>query len=122
MMNTPRSSHAGLYEKIRWYLDTQKIYLDRELSLVKFSSIVGTNTTYLSNTVNEMFGCNLKTLINWYRVQYAKEMLRRGICRLKDIPFVCGFASKSTFYASFKRCEGITPNHFMNTCGSEKSE
>ena len=69
------NSHTGLYEKIRWYLDYQKIYLDRELSLVKFSSIVGTNTTYLSNTVNEMFGCNLKTLINWYRVQYAKERL-----------------------------------------------
>ena len=59
-----------------------------------------------------MFGCNLKTLINWYRVQYAKEMLRRGICRLKDIPFVCGFASKST-------CEGITPNHFMSACHKE---
>lgn len=77
---------------------------------------MGTNTTYLSNTVNEMFGCNLKSLINWYRVQYAKEVLRRGICRLKDIPFVCGFVSKSTFYASFKRCEGITPNRFMNIC------
>ncbi len=38
------NSHTGLYEKIRWYLDYQKIYLDRELSLVKFSSIVGTNT------------------------------------------------------------------------------
>lgn len=86
------------------------------LPLIQACSIVGTNTTYLSNTVNEMFGCNLKSLINWYRVQYAKEVLRRGICRLKDIPFVCGFASKSTFYASFKRCEGITPNRFMNIC------
>ena len=105
-----------LYQKVLKYLDDHKVYLDRELSLSKFSSIVGTNTTYLSNTVNEMFGCNLKSLINWYRVQYAKEVLRRGICRLKDIPFVCGFASKSTFYASFKRCEGITPNRFMNIC------
>lgn len=89
--------------------------------LLKGGSVMGTNTTYLSNTVNEMFGCNLKTLINWYRVQYAKEMLRRGICRLKDIPFVCGFASKSTFYVSFKRCEGVTPNHFISACNSEKN-
>ena len=42
MSATPRHSHTGLYEKIRWYLENQKIYLDRELSLVKFSSIVGT--------------------------------------------------------------------------------
>ena len=42
LKNNLDNSHTGLYEKIRWYLDNQKIYLDRELSLVKFSSIVGT--------------------------------------------------------------------------------
>ena len=92
------------------------IFLAVRLQVAEGRVVVGTNTTYLSNTVNEMFGCNLKSLINWYRVQYAKDVLRRGICRLKDIPFVCGFASKSTFYASFKRCEGITPNHYVSTC------
>ena len=75
---------------------------------------MGTNTTYLSNTVNEMFGCNLKSLINWYRVQYAKEVLRRGICRLKDIPFVCGFASKSVFYVAFRKVVGMTPLQYIS--------
>ena len=74
--------------------------------------IVGTNTTYLSNAVNDFFGCNLKTLINWCRVQHAKEMLALRTCRLKDIPFASGFSSKSTFYVAFKLCEGMTPNQY----------
>ncbi len=75
---------------------------------------MGTNTTYLSNAVNDFFGCNLKTLINWYRVQYAKVVLDKHIYRLKDVPFVCGFSSKSTFYVAFKRCEGMTPNQYLS--------
>lgn len=82
--------------------------------LTSYSLVVGTNTTYLSNAVNGFFGCNLKSLINWYRVQYAKEILDKHIYRLKDVPFVCGFSSKSTFYVSFKRCEGMTPNQYAN--------
>lgn len=74
--------------------------------------VVGTNTTYLSNAVNDFFGCNLKTLINWCRVQHAKEMLALRTCRLKDIPFASGFSSKSTFYVAFKLCEGMTPNQY----------
>ncbi len=100
--------------KILQCLNQKRVYLDRNLSLAKFSSIVGTNTTYLSNAVNDYFGCNLKSLINWYRVQYAKIMLNKHIYRLKDIPYICGFSSKSTFYVAFKRCEGMTPNQYLS--------
>lgn len=83
---------------------------------------MGTNTTYLSNAVNDFFCCNFKLLINWYRVQYAKEILRKHIYRLKDVPFVCGFSSKSTFYVSFKRCEGMTPNQYIHQVNKHAGE
>lgn len=74
---------------------------------------MGTNTTYLSNAVNQIFGCNLKSLLNWYRVQYAKRMLTCYTYKLKDIPFICGFSSKSTFYVAFRKYEGITPYQYV---------
>lgn len=40
----PDSSQTELYKKILQCLNVHKVYLDRELSLTKFSSIVGTNT------------------------------------------------------------------------------
>lgn len=111
----PKGRGSEVCLKILQCLNQKRVYLDRNLSLAKFSSIVGTNTTYLSNAVNDYFGCNLKSLINWYRVQYAKMMLDKRIYRLKDIPYICGFSSKSTFYVAFKRCEGMTPNQYLST-------
>lgn len=110
----PEGRSGELCKKILQYLGSNKIYLDKRLSLAKFSSVVGTNTTYLSNAVNQVFHCNVKTLINWYRVQYAKTVLSKKMYSLKDIPFVCGFSSKSTFYSAFRKYEGITPYQYMH--------
>ncbi len=90
-------------------LQEKQLFLDSNLSLTKFCVVVGTNTTYLSNAVNKCLGCNLKCLINWYRIQYAKSLLRNDAKNLNGLPAACGFASKSAFYASFKKVEGITP-------------
>ncbi|MEQ3385377.1 helix-turn-helix domain-containing protein, partial [Phocaeicola dorei] len=69
-----------IYKSILYNLEIRKVYLDSKLSLEKFSSIVGTNTTYLSNAVNNYFGCNFKRLINSYRVARAKELLDGKDC------------------------------------------
>ena len=69
-----------IYKSILYNLEIRKVYLDSKLSLEKFSSIVGTNTTYLSNAVNNYFGCNFKQLLNKYRVEYAKpHFLKREL-------------------------------------------
>ena len=109
----PEGKGGEVCRKMLHYLNQKRVYLDRNLSLAKFSSIVGTNTTYLSNAVNQIFGCNLKSLLNWYRVQYAKRMLTCYTYKLKDIPFICGFSSKSTFYVAFRKYEGITPYQYV---------
>jgi AraC-like DNA-binding protein len=101
-------------QSILHQLDINKVYLDPKLSLTKFCSIVGTNTTYFSNAVNHRFGCNLKHLINWYRIRYAKSLLRNTEGKMQNIPAACGFASKSAFYASFKKLEGVTPIQYIH--------
>lgn len=35
-----------IYNKVKYRLEEEKVFLDPNLSLVRFSSIVGTNTTY----------------------------------------------------------------------------
>jgi YesN/AraC family two-component response regulator len=87
--------------------------LDSELSLKKFSVMIDTNQTYLSNVVNKYFNCNLKELLNTYRVEYAKELLHAGKCSLEELPQRCGFASRSAFYASFSKIVGMSPLRFL---------
>lgn len=98
-----------IYERVLYNLDIKKVYLDPTLSLIKFSSIVGTNTTYLSNTINRNFGCNFKTLINKYRVEACKVMLGMKELSVKDVACRSGFSSVSAFYASFKKATGVSP-------------
>ncbi len=116
----------ALCKKVLYHLNINKVYLDSTLSLTKFSSIVGTNTTYLSNAINEGFGCNLKYLVNWYRIQYAKTLLKECQDKVCRMPSMCGFASKSAFYASFKKMERITPLQYMienmNTINERKEK
>ena len=62
-----------IYKEVLYNMDSKQIYLDPSLSLIKLSSAIGTNTTYLSNSINKYFGCNFKTLINRYRVEHCKK-------------------------------------------------
>ena len=82
-----------------------------------FCIIVGTNTSYLSGVVNGCFSCNLKTLVNRYRIEYAKELLVSQKCNLHEIPRLCGFSSRSAFYAAFQRLEGKIPMACLR-CGN----
>ena len=102
-----------LERKVKLYLEEKKIYLDPKMSLQKFSSLTSTNTTYLSNTVNDCFGCNFRVLLNRYRIEQAKHMMvgERGL--VKDLYKRCGFTSRSVFYASFKSMTGKTPSEYL---------
>ena len=105
------NQEVHIYKEVLYNLDSKQIYLDPSLSLIKLSSVVGTNTTYLSNSINKDCGCNFKTLINKYRIEYCKKLLGNNSMSIpiKEIAKKCGFSSVSAFYASFKKVTGISP-------------
>lgn len=109
-----------IYENILYVLNDQKIYLDAQLNLTKLSQILFTNTTYLSRVINIFFKCNLKTLLNKYRINYAKELLKEEECDIRSLPAKCGFVSRSTFYSAFTKFEHITPSNFRSRIQSLK--
>ncbi|WP_455663729.1 helix-turn-helix domain-containing protein [Phocaeicola sp.] len=109
-----RKIDCDIYKCILYQLEIRQAFLDAELSLKKLSMIIDTNQTYLSNVINRYFGCNLKELVNTYRVEYAKELLRSGRYPLDLVPRHCGFASKSAFYAAFKKIVGMSPLHYLS--------
>ena len=103
-----RKVDCNIYKGILYQLEIRQVFLDTSLSLKKLSALLETNQTYLSNVVNKYFGCNLKELVNTYRVEYAKELLCSRRCALTELPCSCGFASKSAFYSAFSRIVGVS--------------
>ena len=108
-----RKVDLDIYKSLLYFLEIKQVFLDPKLSLKKLSMMIETNQTYLSNVINRYFGCCLKKLVNSYRIEYAKELLRAGNCPLKELPQRSGFTSKSAFYAAFGRQSGYTPKRYM---------
>ncbi|WP_347280306.1 AraC family transcriptional regulator, partial [uncultured Phocaeicola sp.] len=78
----------------------------------KYQIVSGTNTTYLSNVVNHYFKCNLKTLVNRCRVEYAKLLLRKEKYTADELIKLCGFTSRSVFYSAFTKEVGTVPSRY----------
>jgi len=95
------------------YLEVKKIFLEPNISLIKFSMEVGTNTTYLSNIINQYYKCNFHSVINNYRIQYAKKILLEGKFNVTEVAIESGFTSRSAFFSAFQRIEGTSPLNFI---------
>ena len=108
-----RKVDCDIYKGILYQLEIRQVFLDISLSLPRLGELLGTNQTYLSNVVNKYFGRNFKELVNSYRVEYAKELLRADRCGLDKMPERCGFKSKSAFYAAFGKITGMSPLYYQ---------
>ena len=106
-----------LYKNVLYQFEERKIYLMPDISLIKLSQIVGTNTSYLSSVVNQYFRMNFRKLVNTYRIGYAKRLLRERkdeeAMRLEEIIQLSGYSARSVFYDAFYRVVGMTPQQYM---------
>ena len=103
----------SIYSAIR-YTSSSEFAISLFVSVIHIFFVSGTNTTYLSNAVNNYFGCNFKRLINSYRVVRAKELLDSKDCPVNELFSRCGFASKSVFYVAFRKVVGMTPLQYIS--------
>ncbi len=96
-----RPIDGSIYKGILYLLEVRQVFLDSSLSLKVLSAMLETNQTYLSQVVNR------------YRVEYAKELLRSGRCPMEEVPVRSGFGSKSPFYVAFGKVTGMTPRQYV---------
>jgi PAS domain S-box-containing protein len=109
-----------LYDQLKKRLETDKLYLNAELSLKVVADLLNTNTKYLSQVVNHQAGLNFQQFVNVYRVEEAKRKIVNDSLSnltLYGIALQCGFKNKSTFYKVFKETTGVTPKDFVRTRG-----
>lgn len=92
-----------------------KLFLDPNINLLKVAKLLGTNTSYLSYVINRFYSLSFNELINHYRLEHARTLLKEMSDKytIEHIAAQAGFKSKSTFYRLFKSKYGITPKEFM---------
>jgi AraC-like DNA-binding protein len=102
-------------QKLISYVEKDKPYLDRDLSIHHLSLRTGIPRHYITQILNENYNRNFFTFINEYRV---KEVIERfsdpkyNNYTILAIAFDAGFNSKATFNSIFKSQTGVTPSEF----------
>jgi AraC-like DNA-binding protein len=103
-------------------MNTEKPYLDGELTLQKVAKAVAISPHHLSQTINEKLNQNFIDFINAYRIEEAKRMLVDPAKKHYSILAVSeevGFNSKSAFNTAFKKHANMTPSEFRKVTATD---
>lgn len=112
-----------LEEKLNKCLETEKPYLNSNLTMKTLAAQLETNTHYLSEVINQKFGNNFTSLINEFRVREACRLLvdeTNDHLTIESIASQAGFNSKSAFNNAFKSITGLTPSYYKRTARADQ--
>ena len=98
--------------KINTVMETDKLYLDANLSLQKLASYLSISPNYISQTLNETLSINFFDFVNQWRIKAAKPKIIANQDTVLNIALEVGFNARSSFYKAFKQETGQTPSEF----------
>lgn len=106
-----------LSESIMDVMDGCMPFCAIDFSLNTLAKLVGSNSKYVSQVINDVFKKNFSTFVNEYRVNLACERLADfdnfGNYSMNGIAESVGFKSSATFTTVFKKLVGITPSMYQ---------
>lgn len=105
-----------LFHEFKEWLEKDKMYLNSDLNLNQAARELGTNRSYLSNSINSQ-GIKFTELINKYRIQEVIRIFEdtdnpRNHFTLEELANEAGFHTKSVFFDAFRKETGMTPSQF----------
>ncbi|NIM17140.1 MAG: helix-turn-helix domain-containing protein [Candidatus Aminicenantes bacterium] len=109
------SEYAEKYlKKLLHFMESEKPYLDPNITLHKLSKEIIIPDHYLSQVINTRLNKNFYEFINFYRIEEAKKILThsKNHFTILEVAFEVGYNSKSAFNRSFKKHVGVTPSDF----------
>ncbi|MGJ4748368.1 helix-turn-helix domain-containing protein [Leptospira sp. SA-E8] len=104
-------------------LDEDKIYLEEELRISDLAAVLGLSVHQVSELLNQVLNISFPDLLKKYRIEEAKRIiLNDPSTNILDLAFSVGFQSKSSFYDSFKKYTGLTPQEFKKSVSPDPAE
>ena len=95
--------YKEIYERLLACFESQKPYLDSELTINEVVKMVYSNKVYISRAIGQFAGRNFRQFVNYYRVMHAVELFRNDPeLRITELANRSGFNSPASFNMSFK--------------------
>jgi AraC-like DNA-binding protein len=110
-----------LKEQLLMLLIEEKVFKQSNISLGELAQRLGTTRHNISQVINQHFGMNFFHLINKYRIEEAKAILKSDEERnlnIIDVAYDVGFNNKVTFNKAFKEQTNMTPSGYLKSLDS----
>jgi AraC-like DNA-binding protein len=115
LQSSQGSLDPEIYEKIESEMESNRYYLDQNMTIHELAKQIQIPARTISTYVNQSAGCNFNEWINNYRVDHALATLqdkKMDHYSIEGIGSDSGFKSRSSMYMAFKKRTGHSPGHF----------
>lgn len=107
---------TSLFVQIENYLHTTQAYVNSDYNLHMLSEALQIKESQLSLAVKSAGFSSFREYINDLRLQYFKRLVESGSDKsIKELIYLVGFNSRSTFYRNFSDKYAISPTKFVDT-------
>lgn len=100
------------FDHIKQYI---KEHFREKLSIEKLCRKLAMSRSKVFKTMKNSGSNSMKNLLNYYRVEYAKNLLANSALSIPFIATECGFESDSSFYRIFKEFTSFAPNQYRSS-------
>lgn len=101
-----------LFSSIETVLTEKQLFLQQGFNINELATAVGSNRTYVSESINKHYGGTFSDFVNHYRVKYAQNLLHEGTYSIADVASMAGFSSIESFRRNFKNETGLSPSQW----------
>lgn len=112
-----------ILEAVKKALRDENLICNPDFSITAMAKATGVNSRYLSQVINDTYGCNFRTKLNECRMTIAQRRIldvkNYGNITIQAIAESVGYRSQSGFVQLFKKATGFTPSMFQKMAKEE---
>lgn len=107
----------SLLQAINKVMEDTDEFCNSNFGIDRLVELIGSNSSYISQAINESYNVNFRTYINEYRIREAQIRLmnteKYGHYTIKAIAESVGYKSQNNFIETFKKITGMTPSVYQ---------
>lgn len=122
--NLNDSQKEALTSRIEKILNDAEAICQQDFNLSNLAKLADSNTTYISQVINERYGMTFSNVLSKYRIREAcrrisDEREQYANITIEGIASSVGFKSRTAFINAFKREVGLTPSEYIRMAANE---
>ena len=101
--------HGSALSSILIYVNA---HAKENISRDDVGAALGYHPAYVSRCISTLYNMNFRQLLNSFRIDRAKILLKKTSFNIIDVALECGFTTERSFHRAFLLQTGVTPGEF----------